>query len=74
VEIWPFEIRYVMRGEFVTPFFGRGDYRGPSIVPLERVMVVSLLSIVTIAVSVTILAAICRQVGKICIVNVLTDA
>ena len=44
-----------MLGSYETPIWGRGDRRGSAMTPLERAMVVSnRLSIVTVALSVTI--------------------
>ena len=55
-EIWPFEIRHIMRGTFGTQYvWGRGGRTGSSMVSFKRAMVVSYrLSIVTIALFLTI--------------------
>ena len=50
-EIWPF----AYLGDIWNPILGEGGRRGSAMVPLERAMVVSYrLSIVTVAISVTI--------------------
>ena len=56
-EIWSFEIRHITRDTFGTPILRKeGGRMGSSIIPFERAMAVSYtLSIVTIALSLTIL-------------------
>jgi len=63
-ELWPFEIHPIKRGAvyFGTAFWGKEGRRGSSMVPLERVMVVSytLRPIATIVLSLTIRPKFCH--------------